>query len=165
MGAHLRKNRPEITFKASLGDTKSYVWSHIEECAGELSNWPALNVCSHRLRYKTSGPGSEIWLHGRENLKEILQLKPTDVIIIVNVPGNRENPKLRLSLQSGSAPELHRQAHQNAYLGDAAMRMSFLKTDGLSIEAMHPIMPDIECPTYVQLWMSISSRIASKSSA
>jgi hypothetical protein len=32
------------------------------------------------------------------------------------------------------------------YLGEVEMSTSFSNTEGLSMEAMHPIIPDIECP-------------------
>lgn len=51
------------------------------------------------------------------------------------------------------------------YLGEPFMRMSFSKAEGRSREAMHPIMADMEWPTYTQRDTPRASRMASTSRA
>ena len=51
------------------------------------------------------------------------------------------------------------------YLGEDPMSMSRLKSSGLLMEAMHPIIPDIEWPIKTDARKLNSSRRAIKSSA
>ena len=54
---------------------------------------------------------------------------------------------------------------EEKYLGEAATSMSLLNSSGLLMEAMHPIIPDIEWPTKTEDFKSSSSIRAIKSLA
>lgn len=54
---------------------------------------------------------------------------------------------------------------EKEYLGEAPMRMRVLKRSGLLMEAMHPIIPDMEWPTKTVDFKLSSSKRAIKSFA
>ena len=60
------------------------------------------------------------------------------------------NNKQRAETINKNLPKEKAISNRKRDLGEAPMSMSCLKSSGLLMEAMHPIIPDMECPTKIK---------------
>lgn len=152
-----------VALEDGLRHAQCDVRPDVEQRPAKLLHRHRVHVPSHRQRREPVHPRLVVGPHRLEQLLQLLLLKPSIVIQIVQVPAHAPNK----SFQQPSSPryqERTKKERKRGYnLGEAEIMTSLEKRSGREMAARAPTTAETEWPTKMQEVTPSSSRMARRS--